>query len=145
MQIRTRIVGNLGSERWGKAATTESLYTMMKIMVITQRAIQSQSPKRSMALERSIKVKMFGLQAGAVYTDSIYAPTQEFGAVIRPKRAKFLHFINEKTGDEVFTTKVTIPATHFFEKGMAIAEPLIMKELRDAGDRLAIRMGFFGI
>lgn len=51
-----------------------------------------------------------------VGTNVIYARIHEFGGVIVPKKAKFLHFI--VGGREVFAKKVTIPKRPYMEPAM---------------------------
>jgi len=62
------------------------------------------------------------LEAGSA-VNKFYALVQETGAVIRAKNAKVLHFVNQKTGDEVFTKEVTIPAREPARKAAEAAEP----------------------
>lgn len=49
---------------------------------------------------------------GSVWTDLIYAPVHEFGAVIYPKHARLLRF--EVDGEKVFARRVRIPARPYF-------------------------------
>lgn len=65
------------------------------------------------ALSRGVLVK--GVNAYAVDVGVygiIYARIHEFGGVITPKRARFLHFFID--GKEIFTKYVVIPARPYF-------------------------------
>lgn len=85
------------------------------------------SPKvRTGGLKRSIKG--YTRKSGDKYvigasSDRIYAPVQEFGAVIRAKTSPYLHF---KIGDSWVKVKsVRIPARPFMEPGLEDAIPKV--------------------
>lgn len=67
------------------------------------------------------------LNAGAG-VDKFYAIVQEEGREIRPVNKQVLHFVNQKTGEEVFTRgPVTIPARKPAEKAAEEAEPEVRR------------------
>ena len=65
----------------------------------------------------------------AVTTDHPGATTQEYGAVIEPKRARVLRF--EVDGRVVFTRRAHIPAHPHFRPGWAEAQRAIPRVLAD--------------
>lgn len=68
-----------------------------------------------------------GLHAGAG-ANKFYALVQEEGAEIRPVNKSVLHFVNQKTGEEVFTKgPVVIPAREPARKAAEQAEPEVRR------------------
>ncbi len=113
-------------------------------LMTTVKSIQEFAPYRTGRLKRSIHWGISGLNSGVVFTDSEYAYAQEEGAEIYPRRRTFLHWVNEG-GEDVYAQHVSIPATYFFTRGVIAADPLIGEILGEAGTRLALEMGFYGV
>lgn len=59
----------------------------------------------------------------------VYAAIHEFGGVIRAKRAKFLSWIDEKTGERRFAKSVTIPARPYLRPAVDEHKDEIGKEI----------------
>jgi hypothetical protein len=67
---------------------------------VFQRGIQARAPHKSGDLARSFRRSMTGPYSGEVGSDLVYAPVQERGAWIGPKRKKTLKFAG--SGGPVF-------------------------------------------
>ena len=64
-------------------------------------------PYKTGTLRTSIRYQV-DAKVATVGTDLVYAPVQEFGATIRPKRAKMLRF-KTRDGNWVMTKEVKVP------------------------------------
>lgn len=75
---------------------------------VYQTGIRSRAPRRTGRLATSFFIDQVGAYEFEVSSGLIYAPVHEFGATIRPVRARALRFT---VGSQVvFAQKVTIPA-----------------------------------
>lgn len=63
-------------------------------------------------------------------TNAVQARIHEFGGVITPKRAKFLHFFVD--GDEVFAKRVVIPARPWLRPAIDQNGPAILAAMSTA-------------
>lgn len=70
--------------------------------------IDRRAPRKTGRLARSFEIIPLSATSYEVSSDLVYAPVQEFGATIRPRRAQALRFF--VGGRLVFARKVTIPA-----------------------------------
>lgn len=77
-----------------------------------QDGARARAPVDTARLRGSIQATSTGPYSAKTWTDLIYAPVQEFGAVIRPVHAQALRFV--VAGGIVFAQKVTIPPQPYF-------------------------------
>lgn len=74
-------------------------------------------------LRRSFSVQNVSPRGFAIGTNVIYAATHQFGATIRPKRARFLRFrLAGGQGPLVFAKEVRIPPRPFLPTGPDLGE-----------------------
>lgn len=100
------------------------------------REAQSRVPRLTSTLYRSIRIErlevkqhsaLLALVAGGDHVP--YAAIQEFGGVIRPKRAKMLHWIDD-AGNHVFANLVRIPAQPYMRPGWKAGLPALKSEIQ---------------
>lgn len=70
--------------------------------------IDARAPRKTGRLARSFEIQPLSTTSYEVSSGLVYAPVHEFGATIRPRRARALRFF--VGGQLVFARKVTIPA-----------------------------------
>lgn len=66
---------------------------------------------------------------GSLWSDCIYAPTHEYGAIIYPRKKKALSF--EVDGKRVFAKKVIVPARPFLEPAVLNNELAINHKIQE--------------
>lgn len=102
-------------KRIGKAASEQTLVdAVTAALLLVQNSAKEKAPKLTRTLSRSIHIEILERSPtkaeGAVGTNVVYGPIQEFGGVITPKKAKALHWVSRQTGEDVFAQRVQIPA-----------------------------------
>jgi hypothetical protein len=114
------------------------------VMERVRRSIAITAPKRTGRLANSFYTARSGLGSGKVTSDLIYAAIQDTGGEIYPKNVTYLRF-QGKDGHWVYTKgPVTIPATHYFTRGVEMAQMGLGGLLMEAGGKIALGMGFHG-
>lgn len=101
-------------KRIGKAAGEQTLVdAVTAALLLVQNSAKEKAPKLTRTLSRSIHIEITESSPthaeGAVGTNVVYGPIQEFGGVVTPKKAKALHWVSKQTGEDVFAQRVVIP------------------------------------
>jgi hypothetical protein len=78
------------------------------------------APRKTGHLQRSIGILRKAANRVVYGTNVIYARIQEFGGVIRPKRAKFLHWV--ENGRHFFAKEVRIRGKFYMTKSAKAAQ-----------------------
>lgn len=131
--IKTETSAPIAMLRRGREALEQPniTYAVRDGALILARGIDRRAPRRSGRLARSFQVSPVSATEYTVGSDLIYAPVHEFGAVIFPRRRRFLRFVI--AGRVIFAKKVTIPARPY-------VEPTFVEDGQRALDRVAERI-----
>jgi len=86
---------------------------------------------RSNTLRSSVRTKVDKTKLEArVGTNVVYGPVHEFGATIRPKRKKWLHWLGP-AGEKIFAKKVVVPKRPWLQPAFDQAQARIKKFFKD--------------
>lgn len=92
--------------------------------------IRVRAPRRSGALAASVSTEVTGGYTAQTGPGTVYGAVQEFGATIRPVRARALRF--EVAGQVVFARQVTVPPSPY-------VRPTFTADTPTAADRFTDR------
>ena len=103
-----------------------------------QENIRSLGLVQSGALLRGVTVEVAGVTAaeweGNILISVAYAEIHEYGGTIKAAR-KFLVFVNDRTGDFVYTNQAVIPARPFIAPALAEMEDKLEQYIADEIER----------
>lgn len=143
MHVHIRLVGDTSFHP--EVIDKEAARVIDVVLERVRQNVARHAPKRTGRLARSFYVTRMGRNAGRVTSDLVYAAIQETGGTIYPKNFTFLRF-QGSGGEWVYTRgPVTIPATHYFTKGVMETQASIGELLMESGGKIATGMGFYGI
>ena len=123
--------------RIGSAASADALENAGRTgLLLVQNAAKQKAPKLTRTLSRSIHIETIKKSKNyvelAVGTNVVYAAIQEFGGVITPKKAKVLHWVDRKTGEDVFASSARIPPHPYLRPAWDEQFDAMVKEVKRA-------------
>ena len=125
-----------------KAFSDRVIMNAMKVAaLIVQNEAKAKAPYKTGTLRRSIQIGEVPAQlAVKIGTNLVYAPMQEYGGMVVPKKAKFLHFFID--GKEIFTKgPVHIPAHPYLRPALGQNKEQVLMAVRDAVNRQLRKAG----